>query len=59
MGLVQLGTVERLVDAHRVALGTLDRMVGRQRMSRIRLAWLDSRAVGYQRALDDVVGLHG
>jgi hypothetical protein len=59
MGLVQLGTVERLVDAHRVALGTLDRMVGRQCMPGIRLAWMDSWAVGHQRALDDVVGLHG
>lgn len=59
MGLLQLGPMERLVDAQRLALSAMDRVVGRLRVPCVRLAWLDRRALGHRRPLDDVVRMHG
>lgn len=42
VGLLKLGTIQRLVHAFRLAQRPLDGMVGRQRMPPIRLARLDS-----------------
>lgn len=37
----------------------MDSMVGRQRVSIFRLAWLDRWTVEHECTLDDVVGVHG
>jgi len=42
---LQLRPLQRLVHTLRLAIRPLDRMVGRQCVSAIRLAWLDSRAL--------------